>query len=79
MECWSHAVLGCVPITPVLHHSNTATSILFKLPGEVFDEAALFQLGDEAAVHERFRLVVPDIRAFYASSSLTLPIALAGR
>jgi hypothetical protein len=54
------------PIAPVLHHSNTPNSAVLKLPrglSEAFDEAAFVQFGDEAAVHENFGFVVPDIRA----------------
>ena len=60
MEHWVRLV------TPVLRHSNTPNFAILKLArglSEVFDEAALVKFGDDAAVHESFGFVVPDIRA----------------
>jgi hypothetical protein len=55
----------------ILHLSTTRA--------QVFYEAGFFQLGDEACIHKRFRLVVPNIRALLGDVFISRLQALSDR
>ncbi len=48
-------------ITPSFHSAYSVDELFSSSTGKIFDEAAFFQFGDEARVHERLGFLIPDL------------------